>query len=195
MNGLDILRADYEVMKGCDTTINVSPGKVTEVVPVFEYFSTAKFAWIANFDNDSGFYGPTLQASCLCKTSTALTYSPGFGGTGSCLALRPNSDTTASVQTNSAVTNLPAGGVGVYMEFNYLSNVTIHVYVSVPGGGLTDCGGIYPKATWSKMYLNLTEQISTLQAGNYTFYFIAAYEGNAGGDQALIDNIKVVTAQ
>lgn len=203
MNGVDILRPDYEVMKGSDTIINVTPGQVTRVVPVFEYFSTAKFPLIIDFDNtgnstalDSGSWGPNFKTSCNCNTPTATTYSPGFGNYGYCLALRPNSDTTASVQTN-AVIGLPSGGVGVYMELNYMSNVTIHVYVSSSGSnGLVDCGGIYPSATWKKMYLTLTEQISSLQSTTgYTIYLLAAYQGNAGGDLALIDNIKIVTAQ
>src|SRR6185312_4666234 len=108
---------------------------------------TAKFAWLADFEQgtllspDSGNYGPRLVPSCGCNTKTAIAYSPGFGGKGYCLALMPNSDTTASVQTDPLhPIGLPAGGVGVYMELNYQSNVTIHVYVSTSGSGLTDCG-------------------------------------------------------
>ncbi|HXD93724.1 MAG TPA: hypothetical protein VNX01_10950 [Bacteroidia bacterium] len=194
MNGLDILRTDYEVMKGCDTIINVTPGQVTHVQPVFEYFSTAKFVWINNFDGDSGVYGPSLVPTCGCNTSTAIIYGPGFGGKNQCLALKPNADTTtASVQTNNTI-NLPTGGVGVYMELNYQSNVTIQVYISTNGGALTNCGGIYPSPIWRKMYLNLTEQVSSLQSTAYTVYFIATYDGKPN-DQALIDNIKIVTAQ
>jgi hypothetical protein len=201
MNGLDILRADYEVMKGCDTVINVVPGQVTHVVPVFEYFSTAQFAWIDGFEGggladscNGGSSCGTLVASYTGHTETATSYSPGFGGKGYCLALRPNDTIYASVHSGNAF-GLPTGGVGVYLELNYQSNVIIQVYISADGGVTqTDCGGIYPSATWAKMYMNLTEQVSTLRSqSGYTIYFVASYDGNSS-DQALIDNIKIVTA-
>ena len=201
MNGLDILRADYEVMKGCDTVINVTPGQVTHVVPVFEYFSTAQFVWIDGFDGvignntsdscNGGYSCGTLVPSYSGHPETATTYTPGYSG--SCLALRPNDTIYASVQSKLPI-GLPAGGVGVYMELNYQSNVIIQVYISAPGGTQTDCGGIYPSATWKKMYINLTEQVSSLQSqSGYIIYFVASYDGNAN-DQALIDDIKIVTA-
>jgi hypothetical protein len=198
MNGIDILRSDYEVMKGCDTVINVTPGQVTHVVPVFEYFSAAQFPWIDGLDGtgldscSGGNSCGTLVASYTGHPDPATSYSPGYSG--NCLALRPNDSLYASVQSKYAI-NLPAGGVGVYMELNYQSNVIIQVYISAPGGTQTDCGGIYPSATWQKMYLNLTEQVSSLQSQTgYIIYFVATYDGNPN-DQALIDDIKIVTAR
>src|SRR6185437_10042806 len=195
MNGLDILRADYEVMKGCDTVINVTPGEVTHVVPVFEYFSTAQFPLIAGFDSNDSCNGTScglFVPSYTGHNETATTYSPGYSGYW--LALRPNDTIYASVHSSVAF-GLPAGGVGVYLELNYQSNMIIQVYISDDGGVTqTDCGGIFPSSTWKKMYLNLTEQVSTLQSHTgYTIYFVASYDGNPS-DQALIDDIKIVTA-
>jgi hypothetical protein len=198
MNGLDILRADYEVMKGCDTVINVTPGQVTHIVPLFEYFATAQFPLISSFDNTDSCSGTSCGLFVPSYTGhheTATTYTPGYSN--SCLALRPNDSTCcsyASVQSKVAV-GLPAGGVGVYMELNYQSNVIIQVYISGDGGVTqTDCGGIYPSATWAKMYLNLTEQVSTLQSqSGYIIYFVVTWDGNPN-DQALIDDVKIVTA-
>lgn len=202
MNGLDILRSDYEVMKGCDTIINVTPGKVTHVVPEFEYFGTAQFPWTDGFDGsgldscNGGFSCGVLVASYTGHPETAVTYTPGYYG--HCLALRPNDTVTyASVQTmtNSPI-GLPAGGVGVYMELNYKSDLIIQVYISGDGGVTqTDCGGVYPSDTWKKMYVNLTEQVSTLQSqSGYIIYFVATYDGTPS-HQALIDDIKIVTAR
>ena len=164
MNGIDILRSDYEVMKGCDTVINVTPGQVTHVVPVFEYFKAAQFPWIDGLDGNGldscsgGTSCGALIASYTGHPETATSYSPGYSG--KCLALRPNDSisccTYASVQSSTTI-GLPGGGVGVYMELNYQSNVIIQVYISTDGGAQTDCGGIYPSATWQKMYLNLTK--------------------------------------
>ena len=195
VNGVDALRSDYEVMKGCDTLITVNPGKITHVIPVFEYFSAAQFPWMVTFDAqpDSGNHGPTLVASCNCHTSTAITYSPGYGNTGYCLALKPTSDSTiVSVQTQSAIP-LPAGGVGVYMELNYLANTDIHVIINNTDGGIIKAS---PDSGWKKIYLTLTEQVSSLQATTgYTVAFQAYYNPMVGANLALIDNIKIVTAR
>ena len=198
VNGVSNLRSDYEVMKGCDTILNVSPGKITKVIPVFEYFSTAKFRWMDDFEPLTASYGGLIN-TCSCKTMTAATYTPGFGGKGSCLALRPNStgDTAASVYTKSVIP-LPAGGIGNYLEFNYLSNVNIEIYIQAIDGAtqgqMQDCGGVYASGVWKKMYVDLTEQVSSAQSSGYHIFFVCYPDGNAG-DQALIDNIKVVSAQ
>lgn len=195
MNGLDILRTDYEVMKGCDTLLNIKPGQVIHVTPQFQYFSTAQFRWMDNFESNSTQYGSVVTDYGTQRTLTATTYTPGFGNYGSCLALKPTADTTtASVHSATAIV-LPTGGVGVYMELNYQSNLIIQVYISSDGGATkTDCGGIFPSTDWKKTYINLTEQVSALQASHYTLYFVSTYDGNPG-HKALIDNIKIVTAQ
>ena len=193
VNGVDALRSDYEVMKGCDTIITVNPGKVTRVIPVFEYFSAAQFPWIVTFDAspDSGNHGPPIVASCGCGTSTATTYSPGYSNTGYCLALKPTADSSSSVESKASIP-LPAGGVGVYLEVNYLSNTDIYVSINGTDGGIIKAS---PGSGWKKIYLTLTEQVSNLQAGTYTIGFQAYYSSAVGANLALIDNIKIVTAQ
>jgi hypothetical protein len=189
VNGVDILRSDYEVMKGCDTLVTVNPGKVTRVIPTFEYFTSAKFRWMDDFEPNTQTYGGVESSYGQHPTLTANTYTPGFGGYGTCLALRPTSDSTASVQTKATIA-LPAGGIGVYMEINYLSNTTIHILINGQDGG-----SIKPSSSWNKMYLTLTEQVSSLQAGTYTIAFQAYYDPTVGANLALIDNIKIVTVQ
>ena len=188
VNGVDALRADYEVMKGCDTTINVTPGQVTHVTPVFEYFAAAKFRWMADFEPASQVYGGFVSSYGAHPTLTATKYTPGFGNYGTCLALKSTADSIASVQTKAAVI-LPTGGVGVYLELNYLANTTLHILING-----TDGGSINPSASWNKMYINLTEQVSSLQATNYTISFYSDYNPNVGANLTLIDNLKIVTA-
>ena len=204
INGVGALRADYEVMHGCDTVITVKPGQVTNVVPQFEYFSTAQFPFVDDFNPIGGTHygGGFLSANCLCDTDlTATTYTPGFSGknTDQCLALRSISTKPALIQTQSSI-YLPPGGVGVYMELDYQSNVTIQMYIegesgSTNGGTLNQLGGLYPSATWKKVYIDLTEQVSSLQSGYYYIYFGSIYDGTVSPNLALIDNVRIVTAQ
>ena len=191
MNGVDILRSDYEVMKGCDTVINVNPGQITKIIPVFEYFSATQFRWMDDFELNTTIFGGLVSSYGTHYTATANTYTPGFGGYGACLALKPTSDSVASVQTKKTI-SLPSGGVGVYMELNYLTNTDIHVLINGTDGGIVKAA---PGQGWKKIYLTLTEEVSSLQAGNYTIAFQAFYDPAQGPNLALIDNIKIVTAQ
>src|ERR1700739_2063914 len=87
INGVSSLRSTYEVMKGCDTIINVKQGQVTNIVPTFEYFSNAIFPWIEGFDGVN--YGGGVQTVPIGDT-TIRKVPQGMGG-GSCLKLAPNS--------------------------------------------------------------------------------------------------------
>src|ERR1700758_4670045 len=57
INGVNALRSAYAEMKGCDTIINTQLGKVTRIVPEFQYFSSATFPLLMDFENTS--YGST----------------------------------------------------------------------------------------------------------------------------------------
>lgn len=206
INGVSALRSTYEVMKGCDTIINVQAGQVTNIVPTFEYFANATFPWIENFDGGVGDNGPKLTDSpCFCDSDkTIIPYSPGMGGKGGCLLIQPNAisgNGVSMVQTASTI-GLPSGGVGIYMEFNYMGNIPISIAIqgaatSANGNtatAITSCGGVYPSTTWQKAYIQLTEQVSTLQSGLYYIYFTCLYDDLVPNNAAYIDNIKIVTA-
>ena len=206
INGVGALRADYEVMHGCDTVITVQPGEIKTVVPTFEYYSTAVFEMVNDFEGNTG-AGPAIAfesgncGSCLTD-KTSGTYTPGYGDKGKCICLKSDADTNAFIKTASTI-SLPAGGVGVYMEFDYQSNVEIDIYIAGADGSgnitksLTSVGGVFPTTVggWKKVYIDLTEEVSTMQTGFYYLYFGSAYNPAVGANLALIDNIRVVSAQ
>ncbi len=201
INGVSALRSTYEVMKGCDTIINVAQGQVTNIVPTFEYFTDATFPYINGFDGYST--GNPLIRDPSTDTTSRLV-APGMSGksTDFCLKMSPDSASNGGVtmlQTKQTI-GLPSGGVGVYMEFNYMGNIPISVAIQgIPPNGatptaITSCGGVYPTTTWQKAYVQLTEQVSSLQSGSYYIYFTCLYDNLVPGNAAYIDNIKIVTA-
>jgi hypothetical protein len=212
INGVGALRADYEVLHGCDTVITVQPGQVKQVVPVFEYFSTAQFQLVDDFNsgsiNNISSGSPEIpfqSAYCgICTTDkTVATYTPGFSGNKNdkCIALKSVADTSALAQT-ALTMYLPAGGVGIYLEFDYQSNVEMQMYIigadGLNGGtntALTPVGGVYASSTWKKMYIDLTEQVSSMQKGYYYIYFGSVYDPSVASNLVLIDNVRVVSAQ
>jgi len=210
INGVSALRSTYEVMKGSDTIIAVTQGQVTNIVPEFQYFNGAVFPLVLNF-NGSGYNTNGVQmvdSPCLtCDTDKTITiHYPGFSGasTDGCLAFKPvlnSGNGLSSVQTSAAI-GLPKGGVGIYLEFNYMCNIPISIAIQgdnvATGSGLTavtSCGGVYPTPTWQKAYIQLTEQVSTLQSGYYYIYFSCLYDDLVVSNFAYIDNVKIVVAQ
>ena len=195
INGVGAVRADYELMAGCDTILNVTPGQVTKIRPVFEYFSGVNPRWLDNFDGDSGCIGGNNNLT-QDSGSFLSQAGQGFGGTGYCLLLAPTAKfTTAMVQRSSLY--LPPGGVGVYMEFNYLSNVNITVnIIGVASGNSYSVGGVYPSPVWNKIYLDLTEEVSNLNdATGYYINILSNYDPTVGANFAYIDNIKILSKQ
>ncbi len=192
INGVSNVRADYELMQGCDTVITITQGTTTKIRPVFEYFLEDAFKWIENFDGDSIFNSSPLTLDSGSSISGAGI---GFGGVHSkCLVLNPTENVkTAQVQKTSL--NLPSGGVGVYMELNYQSNVNINVNITGASGKILGVGGVFPSAKWNKVYLDLTEQVSNLQEASYIITLYASYDASVNGNYAYIDNIKVISKQ
>ncbi|MEO8760393.1 MAG: hypothetical protein ABI448_05845 [Bacteroidia bacterium] len=192
INGVSGVRADYELMAGCDTNITITTGAITKIKPVFKYFTGVVFKLIDNFDVTN----PVLNNPNLDTTTKIV--SPGIGGTGKCLILMPNPAITVSEVVTTSL-NLPSGGVGVYLELNYYSNVAINVSVKGLGSGTSlDVGGVYPSPSgWNKVYFNLTEQVSNLHesANKYSITLYSVYDGSVGANFAKIDNIKVVSKQ
>jgi len=196
INGVSGVRADYELMQGCDTVITVTQGKITKIRPVFEYFPGVVFKWIENFDNPAD-SGGTPGGTLTPADTTAQLDSHGFLGS-RCLILRPNATTTTTYVDKSTALSLPSGGVGVYMELNFQSNININVNIKGDVSGTTlGVGGVYPSAGWNKIYLDLTEQVSNLHESNglYHLTFYASYDPSVGPNFARIDNIKVISKQ
>ena len=197
VNGVNALRSAYAEMKGCDTIINVQVGKVTHITPVFEYFASSIFPWLQDFDHTSSYNNNPLMHTNTFDSTESL-FHPGMGG-GKCMKFAPNdrvNQTVSQMQTKLPI-SLPAGGTGIYLEFNYWGNISMDISVQgVPVGGtatpLTSCGGVFPSATWTKIYIELTEQVSSLQSGYYYIYLTSLYNSAVGNNYMYVDNIKLV---
>ncbi len=197
VNGVSALRADYELMNGCDTILNLTPGKTTKIIPVFEYYKSTYFAFKEDFEEPLGSGNGLKNLNGNTNTTVSIN-TPGLNSP-HCLALKPVQDTAAIVETVYDY-SLPSGGVGVYLEFNYKGNTSIRfTLVGKQSGAHLDLAGAYASANWNKLYLDMTEQVSNMSRINkdVSFYLIiySIYDPSVGANQSLIDNIKLVTRQ
>ncbi|HXB41796.1 MAG TPA: hypothetical protein VNZ49_14745 [Bacteroidia bacterium] len=198
VNGVNYLRLDYPVMRGCDTTLPLTRGQVLHLKPVYKYFNTTVFPFLEDFEN----FGVNIKNSdptdTFCtRIDTANAY---FGS--KCLMIRLNSVyTVAQVQSTNGLV-LPTNGPSVYLEFNYKSNIRFEAGLigsNSPGVLGTDQrsgGGANPSSSWNKMYIDLTNLVRT--PPTYYCYFLYFYvntgfnDNGVGNPQIFIDNIKLV---
>jgi len=197
INGVSAVRADYELMAGCDTVIAVTPGKVTTIKPVFKYFTDDVFRWLEDFDGNNCASASSGGSSLTNADTTSHIVSPGFNSN-HCLVMRPNATIQTSYVNKTSVISLPASGVGVYMELNYKSNVSLNVVIKgAASGNSYGAGGVYPSVGWNKVYLDLTEEVSNLNESNGLYYltFYASYVPGIGTNYVYVDDIKVISKQ
>lgn len=192
INGVGLIRSVYELMNACDTTITITQGKVTQIIPEFQYYPNVKFRIMDDFN----FGTPNL----FTQNDTCSSLSPnGFGGGvgNKCLKMSPwNGVQYCSVTTNSSYF-LPAGGVGVYIEYNYLSNIDIgFTLTGASNGNSAGLGGSHPSANWNKSYLYITQQVSTINDPvGYYLKIYCNYTDSVGTNAAYLDNLKVISRQ
>ena len=190
VNGVSDLRSVYELMSGCDTIISLTTGEVTEVIPVFEYYSGVVPRIMADFNSA----GSIFTASDTGRVSLDPN---GFGGGSSnkCLKLNPNSTTTYCYAVTTSSYYLPASSVGVYLEYNYLSNIDIGFSITgVSSGTTTGLGGAHASQNWNKGYIYMTPAVTEMNdAIGYYLTIYCNYTDSVGTNAAYIDNIKVLS--
>lgn len=115
------------------------------------------------------------------------------------MELLPTANIISDIKTKLAY-DLPGSSVGVYLEFEYMGNTAIRFTINGTTSNTNlDLGGVYPSASWNKVYLDLSQQVTSLHAnGNNTQFVIiiyAVYDPSVGNNHAFIDNIKLVSQQ
>jgi hypothetical protein len=191
VGGVSVLRVDYPVMKGCDTSITVQQGQTTKVVPVFKYFSSDVFSWSEGFETHGSY---SLIPSSPTYTNCLAVISPGFES-GGCLDMHfdPNHPYCQTQSVSAFV--LPTDGSNVYLEFNYKCDIPFQVGVIGTNSYPLDHRleeTISPSSTWNKMYINLSEIVSNAPVNpSYYIFFNPQYNG-VGSPHVYLDNIRLI---
>lgn len=187
-NGIADTRIPYDFYKPYEYVQTLEKGKTYNITPTFEYLSSALFPINENFD------GIGFQFMSVGDSSYTITKDPSktYGGsTGSVFMSMGYSKLTAKMKTSSSV-SLPLSGTTIYLEMNYKCNQSINV--GIIGGGTDERNVITlnPTTDWNKIYISLTDIVSTQPT--YLFYdiFISAIK-EVDSPQIYIDNVKVIT--
>jgi hypothetical protein len=195
LNGISSTLAPYAFYQLKDTSLNLSPGFISTLNPNISYYDSLTFPLIANFDLLSG---NKLSATSYSDTSASLTTDPTkvFEGTGSFLANLKRDSGFVEFETIDSY-SLPKQGRSVFAEVNYKNthvlSVGIAAYYTSSSTLRYTVINLNPSQTWKKVYINLTNYVSSeVNANNYRLFFYSEKTAGSSELEILIDNLKIV---
>jgi len=164
-------------------SFDISLGNTQEVKlsPIFKYFDITQFIIKENFETSNNF-GSNM---------TVVNDANVFEGTNSGIMNVPPLNVVES-KTNTVI--IPRGSVA-YIEFNYKSNIPFRVgYEYFESGAMArnTLVTVNGKETWSKMYIELTADISQTQSDVFSFFINTNNADSTTTAQIYIDNFKVL---
>lgn len=191
-NGIAKTRQPYSFYKKIDFSLSLEAGKTYTYAPVFEYKDNLNFFY-ENFDSGIGF----TYTSVGDTAATAVT--PGANGSvGRALFMGMSTNKPLAKIVSNIGYAMPTAGSTVYLELDYKCNQQISVGVSGYSSSTGDGPErpiivLNPTDTWNKIYIQLTEAVSTQPTYPYYKVYIKAYKSADVANPAIyLDNIKLI---
>lgn len=213
-NGIQSARIDYPFYDAYSTELNLIAGDTidfssdtenTTVVngytcPVVEYFNTGLIFWNEGFEGQGFDFAATnaSQADFALTNDPGLVfnYNPDENSTASGLVTLTTSEPYFEIRSTHEFS--PIQGQRVYLELNYRTDcpLQIGVYENAPNDIKVYGKGIFPKSNWSKIYIELSNEVAQqASATSYSIFIEGALETDQNQAQILIDNVKLVYAE
>jgi len=208
-NGIRSARVDYPFYKQYTAQLNLLPGETIDFsgdientieinghrCPQVTYFDELSF-WNERFEDS----GPNFEATAASNASMTITHDPTkvfnynpVDSKGSGIVTLTSSNPYFEVK--SSHTFNPVKGRKVYLEMNYFSPCTLQVgvYEEFPNVVKVYGKGIMPVNQWSKIYIELTQEIAQrINANNYSIFIEGILSSGQTQEEVLLDNIKLI---
>jgi hypothetical protein len=188
VNGISDLRSDYPFIQFSSNNIKLKRGEEFEINPAFEYYHIpSRFKWLEDFEGN----GFSLTPGAGTDTSNyEFTTLEKFEGSKSMQLIPTAANPIIRMETSSAY-SLPGSGANIYLEIHYKCNQEVQVGLIAGSSDKGIIGGMNESNGWKKIYLFLTEYVSSYPASTYKIYFKSIY--NSGVTPFIyIDNIKLM---
>jgi hypothetical protein len=197
INGIAASRGIYPFYKSYQTSLTLTPGRITEINPVFEYTDNTVFKWTENFDNPGSGIGFISTTSAGADMLFLPSGSPDiFEGNNSGTIQLNSSFPSFDVESSLSFT-LPKINKAIFLELNYKCTDKLEIGLTanyaLSGTQRWYAVTINPKSTWNKLYVNLTPGPAEHQdAVDFKLYLKGNLsEGNSSASYFL-DNLKVI---
>jgi hypothetical protein len=187
-----------------DTTLNLEPGKETFLAPKVRFVAGTAFPFdvYEDFTNFSGVADIQLKTGSPYKLETnkdsLVNFQYADGEVGVVYGVPGVSQPVLleSIFNGKLPQKISGIQAGVFLEFDYRSTVDFKAGVTATINGqsipITDLT-IRKNRTWTKMYLNLTDEVNIAGVKNGTFKMLWTTNSLSGSqDYFAIDNIRLL---
>lgn len=187
-NGISDTRQPYTFYKAIKFSQNFEPGQTYTYTPVFDYLTSANVRFFDNFQSTGSYFSSVGDSTVgFTVNDPDNTYS---GSGRSVFMSMSDAKPTAQIRTSNYYT-LPVTGEAIYLELDYKCNQAFTVGVIGGQSDVRDVLVVNPSDSWNKIYVKLTDMVST--PPNYIYYYIYIKASKeVATPQIYLDNIKLV---
>jgi hypothetical protein len=209
-NGISSARVDYAFYDLYSTNLTLIPDQTIDFKedpnsvlingkysPFVQYFPSGLVFWNERFEDPGTQFDPVIvgQPEFIITQNPAnvFNYNPGNDSQGSgYIQLTPTNnlfEITSTHQFN------PQKGQKVYLEMHYKSNcrIQVGVYEKAPGDVKVYGKGLNPNSIWTKVYIELTDEVARrVNATSYSLFIEGFFEETSGTGEVFLDNIKLI---
>jgi hypothetical protein len=188
-NGISATRLPYALYNSITINQNIEAWKTYTLNPEFEYNSGAFFYYADDFESTGSFF--ESAGSCDYLNTSSFDVTKSFGGVGNSIFMAMTDAEPTSIMKQSTPYFLPGSGATVYLELNYKCNQAFNVGVLGSGSVERTAITVNPSDEWNKIYVQLTNVIST-QPVYPDYQVIISATKSVHSPEIYIDNVKLI---
>lgn len=186
MNGVSTTRISYPFYSNYNIDLDLVPGKIDTVRPKVTYIPATKIALLEDFELGNGFEGIERELN------PELLFEGNASG-----RMKINPGDTAAAAFNTTRFSIPFNAASVFVELNYKNDRVFNVGLNCYKNNSSQVTRVIKvnvtrKEEWSKIYINFTPDINSIQADSYELLIQYVEEGNTQPVNIYFDNIKVL---
>lgn len=193
-NGINDTPAFYPFYKSITTETNLQPGEIKNIPLAFTYADNIKFDVIADFEQVN-LFGFDLDNDP--NTNMTVTSTTAASGTKSGYVFLNDTTQLVEVATTEIFQKTSLISGNAYIELDYKGNAEIAIglvsyFRGATNGSLSYKVIVVPREEWNKVYIDITEEISSSSLDKYQLAFGFSRPSNTGQVEAFIDNVKLL---
>lgn len=197
--GQDNSRLAYPFVASYIQVINLKPGVIDTIRPVFQYLPGAGFKFIEDYDRitrafefNPSFY---VAGDTVIPVADGNAWRPNSGNFSGKIEM-PSTQTFTQLITKELYA-LDGAGAPSFVEIDYKSNLPLDIgyYFFEPNSSASPNQSIiyaYPTEKWKKLYIDLTDEVSARKVGTKYYIYIGVDNSEHITPEVYIDNVKLV---
>lgn len=182
--GISNTREPYPFYQGYSYSYSYDPATDDTIYPSILYRDDTNFPLKEDFESGNEFSGMTV---------TGATSEVFEGDKSGVVRMDSDNDTLLAFSTGY---QLPGGGTRVYLEMDYRNDIPFNILLQgnrqQGNATLEYLITVNPQSAWNKMYIDVTNITSGLNANNYQLVFATSLPDTLPSANLYWDNVKIV---